>query len=260
MQQAAVVAISNGKGGVGKTTTTVNLADALAGKGYRVLVVDLDASFNCTFNFGIPVTIETPTIGDVIQEKARIMDAVIPLRRQGLAIVPSDAGLMGTERWLKEQRGPERRLALALEHAKPKYDYILIDCPPAFSILLTNALVAADAFLVPCYAEGFSAEGLAQLMETVEEVKKYLEHEPRLLGILLTNFDRRLRIHRQFEEHLREEMGEQVFQAVVKTNSQLKEAQALGKTIFEHDPKASGAVSYDQVAQEFIERMEGVHA
>ncbi|MBI2215109.1 MAG: ParA family protein [Acidobacteria bacterium] len=252
-----VVAIVNQKGGVGKTTTAVNLGAALAALEKRTLVIDLDPQANATSGTGFPkrgipsmygVLVEGHDIHTVVQ------DAGLPTFR----LAPSSIDLVGADLELSEIDGREGRLRVALEIARDEYDFILIDCPPSLGLLTVNALTAADVVVVPLQAEYYALEGVSQLVDTVDRVRETLNPELEIGGIILTMFDERVNLSRQVADEIRNFFAERVFETVIPRNVRLAEAPSFGKPILMYDVKSRGSEAYIQLAQEFTRRLEVV--
>jgi chromosome partitioning protein len=249
-----VISLANQKGGVGKTTTTINLAAGLAISRRKVLVVDMDPQGNCSSGFGIPAASRAPGIYDVLAGRADPLDVVRKTETGRLFVIPSTRDLIGVE---VELVGAEERtsyLKNAMGNLFEEFDFVLIDCPPSLGLLTVNSLVASDAVLVPLQAEYYALEGLSQLLETVELVRG--EYNPRLEieGIVLTMADRRTNLCRQVEDEVRKHFGEKVFDTVIPRNVRLSEAPSFGQTIFRYDIRCAGADAYLAFAREFMRR------
>lgn len=249
-----VVAILNQKGGVGKTTTTINLAAYLAKMGKSVLIVDADPQGNATSGLGVDKQLETTTyqvLLGLISSGQAIRDTSIA----GVAILPANTNLAAAEVELMDQPGREMRLKQALEGLQ--YDYILIDCPPALSLLTVNALVAANWLLVPVQAEYYAMEGLGQLMEVFQRIKQTMNPNLNLLGVLVTMYDSRTSLAEQVVGELQKYFGEGLFRTHIPRNVRLAEAPSYGKPISEHDKWSKGARAYKQAAKELVKRTQG---
>lgn len=249
---AHVISIANQKGGVGKTTTAINLAAALAAAELRVLLIDSDPQGNSTTGVGIQKTDGRKTLYDVLIKEAHLAEAVQATEFDGLAVVPADQNLVATNLDLVDQEERESRLRAALGAIKNDYQFIVIDCPPALDLLTLNALVAADSVLVPIQCEFFALEGISQLMDTIDRVKDSFNAALRVEGVLLTMYDDRTNLTRQVESDLREFFGKEVFKTVIPRSIRLAEAPSFGKTILAYDPRSRGAEAYIQLAKEIL--------
>jgi chromosome partitioning protein len=246
------IAVINQKGGVGKTTTAVNLAAHLAGRDHQVLLVDLDPQGNATSGLGLPKEAAS-TSYDVLFERVALTDAVVPTGREGLFVLPANPTLAGAEVELVER--PNREFALKQGLQAAAYEYIIIDCPPALGLLTVNALTAATTILIPVQSEYYALEGLGQLLETIQRVRQGLNPSLDLLGVLLTMYDRRTSLSEQVMDELKNHFGDKLFKTVIPRNVRLAEAPSFGKTIQEHDRWSKGARAYKQLAKEVIKRV-----
>lgn len=248
-----LLAIANQKGGVGKTTTAVNLATALAAVGKRVLMIDLDPQGNATTGLGLRRSLIRASAYDVLFEECDVLDAVNETKVPRLHVVPSSIHLSGAEVELVNAENREFRLSKALRRALP-YDYVIIDCPPSLNLLTLNALVAAHAVLVPLQCEFYALEGLSQLVKSVGRVKKHFNPELDLQGIVLTMFDSRNRLSSMVEKDVREHFGEKVYKTVIPRNVRLSEAPSYGLPAIVYDMRCAGAQAYIKLAREVIKR------
>jgi chromosome partitioning protein len=252
---ALVLAVVNQKGGVGKTTTAVNLSASLAAQEKRVLVVDLDPQGNATSGLGIPRDQgERPTVYHALLGEAEARSAVLPTQVPHLFALPSSADLVGAELELVSMEARETRLRAALEPLRAEYDYILIDCPPSLGLLTINALVAADRVLVPLQCEYYALEGLGSLLRTIELVKASLKPELSVEGVVLTMFDARNNLARQVMKDVRSNLPGQVYDTVIPRNVRLSEAPSHGRPAILYDIESKGAQSYLQLAEEMLHR------
>jgi chromosome partitioning protein len=249
-----VVACANQKGGVGKTTTVVNLAAYLALEGRRVLVVDLDPQGNATSGLGFDRSQPHNSIYPALVEGAHVLDLVRPTTIDGLSLVPSAPDLAGAEVELVAVADRERRLGRALGPARARFDHVLLDCPPAVGLLTVNALAAADAVLVPIQCEYYALEGLSQLLATIDLVRDHLNPELRLAGVLLTMFDARTTLSSDVVSEVRGYLGNAVFATVIPRSVRLAEAPSHGRPIARYSPESRGARAYQDLAREFTQR------
>src|ERR687887_343104 len=251
-----IIAIANQKGGVGKTTTAVNLGAALAEMGHRILIIDLDPQANATSSFGLQAVEQTslyePLLGD-----ASITERIFPTERDGLFIVPSDLDLAGAEVEIARMPNHLTRLAETLQplHADETFDFALLDCPPSLGILMTNALAAADELLTPIQCEYFALEGLVKIVRLIEQVRDSGANKRlQLGGIVMTMYDGRTNLSEQVVAEVRQHFGERVYQTVIPRSVRLSEAPSFGKSILEYAPNGPAAQAYRALAKEFLKR------
>lgn len=248
------IAVLNQKGGVGKTTTTINVATCLQKSGKSVLIVDLDPQGNATSGIGLEKGDYTQTTYSVITGGSNLADSIVEVSRLGLGIVPANASLAAAETDLAAELMRESKLKEALTGVT--YDYILIDCPPALGLLTINALTAANYVLIPVQTEYYAMEGLSQLLGVVQRIRAGLNPDLELLGVIATMFDSRTSLSGQVLEELKKHFGDKVFQTVIPRNVRLAEAPSYGKTILEHDKWSKGARSYKQLTKEIEKRLQ----
>lgn len=250
---AKVIAIANQKGGVGKTTTAVNLSSCLAYKGKKVVIIDIDPQGNTTSGLGIDKKVIDKSIYDVIINDINIENALMKTAVDNLYICPSNIQLVGAEVELVSVISRETRMKAAIEEIRKKYDYILIDCPPSLGLLTLNALTAADTILVPIQCEYYALEGLSQLMNTVKLVQRHLNPSLDVEGVVLTMFDARTNLSIQVVEDVKKYFRNKVYRTVIPRNVRLSEAPSFGLPIILYDPKSKGAECYLDLAQEVID-------
>ena len=254
---ARILAIANQKGGVGKTTTAINLATALAAVGQKTLLIDLDPQGNASTGRGVLRTDRTTTAYDVLLMGQALVQACVRTSVPGLDLVPADADLAGAELELGALAGRSFRLRDAIATLQSNgegYSYILIDCPPSLSLLTVNAMTAADAVLVPLQCEFFALEGLTQLMRTVELVRGSLNPSLAIQGVVLTMYDRRNSLSAQVEQDVRSHLGDKVYQTVIPRNVRVSEAPSYGKPVLVYDLACAGSQAYMRLASELIGR------
>jgi chromosome partitioning protein len=248
-----VFAIANQKGGVGKTTTAINLAASLAANDIRVLVVDSDPQGNATSGLGVSKDPDKPSLYHVLLGDTQAKDAIRPTGFEGLDIITADKNLVGANLELVDLPHREYRLRERLAEIRNNYQFILIDCPPALDLLTLNALIAADSVLVPIQCEFFALEGVSELMDTIDRIREAFQHPLAIEGILLTMYDDRTNLTRQVAADLREFFKDEVFRTIIPRSIRLAEAPSFGKPILTYDPRSKGAESYIKLAKEILD-------
>jgi chromosome partitioning protein len=248
-----VFAIANQKGGVGKTTTAINLAASLAANDFRILLIDSDPQGNATSGLGIAKDPNRPSLYHVLLGDTPVKEAIIATELDGLFLVSADKNLVGSNLELIDIPNREFRLRERIAEIREDYRYIIIDCPPALDLLTLNALIAADSVLVPIQCEFFALEGVSELMDTIERIRDSFQHPLALEGILLTMFDDRTNLTRQVAADLKDFFGDQVFTTVIPRSIRLAEAPSFGKPILTYDPRSKGAESYIKLAKEILD-------
>ena len=255
---ARIFCIANQKGGVGKTTTTVNLAAGLAKIGQRVLMIDLDPQGNATMGSGIDKRKLALSVYDVLLESATVREARVRSEKCGYDVLGANRDLAGAEVELVQVERRERRLKAAIAEAKGDYDFVLIDCPPSLSLLTLNGLCSAHGVIVPMQCEYFALEGLTDLVNTIKQVHANLNKDLQIIGLLRVMFDPRITLQQQVSDQLKEHFGEKVFNTVIPRNVRLAEAPSYGLPGVVFDPSAKGSQAFVDFAKEMVERLQKI--
>ena len=249
---ARIIAVANQKGGVGKTTTTVNLGACLAYFGKKVLLVDIDAQGNATSGLGVRKVDVEKDIYDILVNETPIEEVVLPSSRENLSVVPATIQLAGAEIELTNQMARETRLKQALAKISDDYDFILIDCPPSLGHLTINAFTASDTILIPVQCEYYALEGLSQLLNTVRLVQKHFNPDLKIEGVLLTMLDARTNLGYEVVDEVKKYFREKVYKTIIPRNIRLSEAPSHGLSIIDYDPRSRGAEVYLELAKEVL--------
>jgi len=247
-----IISVANQKGGVGKTTSTVNLGAALAYYGQKVLLIDADPQGNATSGLGINRGNLEDDLYDVLINDVPLVDVIQPSSREGLWVVPSSIQLAGAEIELTTQQKREQRLNQAIQSLETTYDFILIDCPPSLGHLTINAFTASDTVLIPVQCEYYALEGLSQLMNTITMVRKHFNSRLKIEGVLLTMFDARTNLGTEVKNEVIKYFQEKVYQTIIPRNVRLSEAPSYGQSIIDYDPKSKGAEVYLSLSKEVM--------
>ena len=251
-----LIALANQKGGVGKTTTTINLAASLATLEKTVLVVDADPQANASSGLGVDLKDVDCSLYECIIDRADVRDAIYTTDIEGLDIIPSHIDLVGAEIEMLNLDNREKVIKKLLDPIRAEYDYILIDCSPSLGLITVNALTAADSVIIPVQCEYFALEGISKLLNTIKIIKSKLNPKLEIEGFLLTMYDSRLRLANQIYDEVKRHFQELVFKTVIQRNVKLSESPSHGMTIHEYDPASAGAYAYKRLAREFLQRNE----
>ena len=252
MKMGKVIAVANQKGGVGKTTTSINLSAALAARGKKVLLIDTDPQGNATSGFGIDKNDLENTIYELVLGECTISDCIIKSVVENVLVVPANVNLAAAEIELIGVEKKEYILKNEVDYVKDEYDYIIIDCPPSLNMLTINAMTTADSVLVPIQCEYYALEGLSQLIHTVNLVKERLNSRLKMEGVVFTMYDSRTNLSNQVVENVKNNLNQKIYQTMIPRNIRLAEAPSFGMPITKYDPKSSGAEAYMSLADEII--------
>lgn len=252
--RATVVAFANQKGGVGKSTTAINLAAAIAAMGERVLVIDCDPQSNATSGLGIDRRTVVKSVYDVILGEAGLDEVILPTAMDRLFVAPSSIDLAAVEIELVARFSRERQMAIAIEKLERAFDFVFIDCPPSLGLITVNALTAADEVIIPIQAEYYALEGLSQLLKSINAIQTNLNPRLEIEGAVITMFDRRTTLASDVSQQVREHFGDQAYRTVIPRTVRLAEAPSFGEPIESFDPMSRGAIAYRSLAEEFRRR------
>jgi len=250
-----IIAIANQKGGVGKTTTAINLSSALSFAGAKVLVVDMDPQGNATSGLGVVLGDNESSIYDVLIGRSQAIDTVRRTNVDNLDIIPGDINLSAAEVELVTEMSRETKLKKALASVMEEYNFIMIDCPPSLGLLTVNSLTAADSVLIPLQCEYYAMEGLGQLLNTIRLIRESLNEDLELEGILLTMHDPRNNLSKEVQKQVEDYLSESIFKTIIPRNVRLSEAPSYGQSIIEYDIRSKGAASYIELAKEMLARL-----
>lgn len=255
--RAKIIAVANQKGGVGKTTTALNLAAGLAELGERVLLLDMDPQGNATTGSGIELDDDDLTLYHVLVGEAKLEEAIIAVDELGFSLVPGNGDLTAAEVMLMSRDDRAQVLKQALSAQRGAFDHILIDCPPALNVLTLNALTAADGVLIPMQCEYYAMEGLSALLDTVEQIQNSVNPDLEIEGLVRTMYDVRNNLSGEVSRQLQSHFGDKLFSTVVPRNVRVAEAPSFGQSVIQYDPQSRGAIAYKGLAGEYLRRCKG---
>ena len=249
-----IIAVANQKGGVGKTTTAINLSACLAEKNKKVLTLDMDPQGNTTSGLGVDKNQAENTVYELILDESELSDCIYSSVMENLSVIPSNINLSGAEIELIGFENKEYLLKSKLDMIKDNYDYIIIDCPPSLNLLTINAMTAADSVIVPIQCEYYALEGLSQLIHTIDLIKERLNPKLEIEGVVFTMYDARTNLSLQVVENVKENLDKNIYKTIIPRNVRLAEAPSYGMPITEYDPRSKGAKSYDKFTKEFLKK------
>jgi chromosome partitioning protein len=255
-----IITITNQKGGVGKTTTAINLAAGVAVAEFTTLLIDIDPQANSTSGLGVDVRAEGKNVYDVLINEVDPRDVIVKTEMPYLSLLPSNINLVGAEIELVDMENRESILKTIVDKVRNDYDFIFIDCPPSLGLLTLNGLVAADSVIIPVQCEYYALEGLGQLLNTINIVQRGLNKTLQIEGVLMTMYDSRLRLSNQIVEEVKKHFGDKVFNTIISRNVRLSEAPSYGKPILLYEAISSGAKNYMELAKEFLRRQQPAEA